>query len=319
MIPKGIDKGSNPGTAIALIGRLGGRILKNRWLYLMLLPGLIYFILFKYVPMLGIVIAFQNYQPFLGISKSEWVGLAHFERLFNDNTFWMLFRNTFMLFLMNIVFAFPVPIFLALLLNEVTVNSFKRTIQTVIYMPHFLSWVIVVSLTYILLTTEGGLVNELLETLGLEKINFMLSEQWFRPLYIMQSIWRDAGWGTIIYLAALAGIDPQLYEAAKIDGANRLRQMWHITLPSIRSVIVILLILKVGDILDLSFDHIFLMLNSMNRQVAEVFDTYVYTAGILQGQFSFSAAVGMFKSTVGLVMVVLANRLAKKFGEEGVY
>jgi putative aldouronate transport system permease protein len=292
---------------------------KHRWLYLMMIPGVLYFIIFRYLPMLGNVIAFQDYQPFLGFSGSPWVGFKHFHRLFTEDTFLVLLRNTLMLFVYGFVFAFPVPILLALMLNEVQKQFYKRFIQTVIYVPHFLSWVVVVSLSYLMLTTEGGIVNNLLESIGGNKINFMLDAGWFRPLYALQSIWHDAGWGTIIYLAAIAGVDTSLYEAAQIDGASRLRQIWHITLPGIRNVVVILLILKVGDIMDLSFDHVYLMSNSMNRGVADVFDTYVYNVGILGGQFSYSTAVGLFKSVAGLIMVFLANRVAKKFGEEGIW
>ncbi len=285
----------------------------------MILPGFIFFVLFKYLPMWGLIIAFQNYQPFLGIRGSEWVGLEHFQRLFEEPTFWMLFRNTIILFGLNLLFVFPVPILLALMLNEVRSKTFQRSIQTLIYIPHFMSWVIIVSLTYVLFTTQGGLINEGLASMGFSKFSFLTSPDWFRPMYVLQVIWRESGWGTIIYLAAIAAVDPQLYEAAKMDGAGRLGQLWHVTLPAIRSTIIVLLILKVGDVLELGFDHIFLMLNAMNREVAEIFDTYVYTAGLRQGQFSYSAAVGLFKAGVGLVMVVFANWLAKKYGEEGIY
>ncbi|WP_127588621.1 ABC transporter permease [Paenibacillus koleovorans] len=298
---------------------LWNRLLKNRYLYLMILPGFIFFVLFKYLPMWGLIIAFQNYQPFLGIRGSEWVGLEHFQRLFEEPTFWMLFRNTIILFGLNLLFVFPVPILLALMLNEVRSKTFQRSIQTLIYIPHFMSWVIIVSLTYVLFTTQGGLINEGLASMGFSKFSFLTSPDWFRPMYVLQVIWRESGWGTIIYLAAIAAVDPQLYEAAKMDGAGRLGQLWHVTLPAIRSTIIVLLILKVGDVLELGFDHIFLMLNAMNREVAEIFDTYVYTAGLRQGQFSYSAAVGLFKAGVGLVMVVFANWLAKKYGEEGIY
>jgi putative aldouronate transport system permease protein len=192
-------------------------------------------------------------------------------------------------------------------------------VQTLIYVPHFMSWVIIVSITFVMLSMDRGIINELLVMMGFEKINFLLSNEWFRPMYILQVIWREAGWGTIIYLAAMAAIDPQLYEAARMDGAGRFRQIWHITLPSIRSVIVVLLLLKIGDVLELGFEHIYLLLNSMNREVAEIFDTYVYTAGLKQGQYSFSTAVGFFKSVVGLILVMIANWLAKKAGEEGIY
>ncbi|MFS3914533.1 ABC transporter permease [Bacillus australimaris] len=299
--------------------RLLNQLLSQKFLYLMILPGLIYFLVFKYVPMWGLIIAFQDYQPFLGILGSDWVGFKHFIRLFTEPTFFILLKNTLILFAMNVVIFFPIPILLALLLNEVRLALFKKFVQTMIYIPHFMSWVIVVSLSFVLLTVDGGLINELIAFFGGEKINFLLSQEWFRPMYILQVIWREAGWSTIIYLAAITAVDPQLYEAAKMDGAGRLRQMWHITLPAIKSVIVVLLILKIGDTLELGFEHVYLLLNATNREVAEIFDTYVYTAGLKQGQFSYSTAVGLFKAAVGLILVMMANRLAKKFGEEGIY
>ncbi len=292
---------------------------KHGALYLMILPGILYFVIFKYLPMFGLVIAFQDYKPYQGILGSEWVGFAHFEKLFAEPVFLDLLGNTLILFGMNLVFFFPVPIILALMLNEVRQQAFKRIVQTMVYIPHFMSWVIIVSISFVMLSMDRGLINELLVALGLGKINFLMSPEWFRPMYILQIIWREAGWGTIIYLAAMASIDPQQYEAARIDGASRLRQMWHITLPAIRSVIVVLLLLKIGDVLEVGFEHIFLLLNAMNREVGEVFDTYVYVAGLQQGQFSYSAAVGFFKSFVGLALVVTANWLSKKFGEEGIY
>ncbi|SFS92468.1 sugar ABC transporter permease [Paenibacillus sp. 453mf] len=299
--------------------RLRKRIWKNKWIYVMLLPGILYFLIFKYLPMYGLIISFQDYKPFKGILGSEWVGFEHFARLFNEPDFLNILTNTLILFGLNLLFYFPVPIILALMLNEVRNSFFKKTFQTLVYLPHFMSWVIIVSIGYVMLTMDGGIVNELLVYFGFEKINFLLSTEWFRPTYIIQVIWREAGWGTIVYLAAIASVDPQLYEAAKMDGANRLRQIWHITLPAIRSVIIILLILKIGDVLELGFEHVYLLLNSMNREVAEIIDTYVYTAAMKQGQFSYSTAIGFFKSFVGLVLVMIANKLAKKMGEEGVY
>ncbi|GAK42467.1 sugar ABC transporter permease [Paenibacillus urinalis] len=299
--------------------RLRKRIWKNKWIYVMLLPGILYFLIFKYLPMYGLVISFQDYKPFKGILGSEWVGFEHFARLFNEPDFLNILTNTLILFGLNLLFYFPVPIILALMLNEVRNSFFKKTFQTLVYLPHFMSWVIIVSIGYVMLTMDGGIVNELLVFFGFEKINFLLSTEWFRPTYIIQVIWREAGWGTIVYLAAIASVDPQLYEAARMDGANRLRQIWHITLPAIRSVIIILLILKIGDVLELGFEHVYLLLNSMNREVAEIIDTYVYTAAMKQGQFSYSTAIGFFKSFVGLILVMVANKLAKKMGEEGVY
>lgn len=294
-------------------------IVRDRWLYFILFPGILYFIIFKYVPMFGLLMAFEDYKPHLGFMNSSWVGLKHFERFFSEPQFWMLFRNTILLAIYNLVFFFPLPIVLALMLNEVRIGIFKRFAQTLLYLPHFVSWVVAVGIFYVLFTTEGGVVNELIQKMGVEKIPFMLSEDWFRPMIISQSIWKEAGWGTIIFLAALSGVDLQLYEAARMDGAGRWRQLWHITLPAIRSTIVILFILRLGSFLDTGFEHIFLMLNSMNREVGEVFDTFVYMKGLTQGQYSYSAAVGMFKSLVGLVLVLGSNWIAKKFGEEGVY
>jgi putative aldouronate transport system permease protein len=295
------------------------RVIRNRQMYLMILPGLIYFIVFKYVPMWGLLISFQNYIPNLGVLGSEWVGFDNFHRLFTDPDFWGIFRNTFVLFLLNIVFFTPVPVILAIMINEVANPVFKRIVQTVVYIPHFLSWVIVVSISFVMLTADGGIVNELLKSFGFKEINFLLDPNWSRPLYVLQVIWREAGWGTIVYLAAIASIDPQLYEAARMDGAGRFRQMWHITFPAIRSVVIVLLILRIGSVIDNSFDHVFLLVNSMNREVMDIFDTYVYTAGVQQGQYSYTTAVGFFKSFIGLLLVVSSNWLAKKFGEEGVY
>lgn len=294
------------------------RMLRNRWLYLMLLPGVLYFLIFKYVPMYGVLIAFKNYQPFLGFWDSQWVGMKHFDRFFGDPLFWKLLKNTFILALYNIIFFFPLPIVIALMLNELRVELFKRTIQTIVYIPHFMSWVVIVSIVYLFFTTEGGLINEGIKFLGGEKINFLLSQDWFRTFITAEVIWKETGWGTIIFLAALAGVDPGQYEAARIDGANRMQQMIHITLPAIRSTIVILLILRLGHFLDTGFEQIWLMLNAMNRDVGEVFDTYVYATGISEGQYSYSTAVGLFKSIVGLVLVAASNYFAKKMGEEGI-
>ena len=294
------------------------RFIRNRWLYIMMLPGILYFIIFKYIPMYGVLLAFKNYQPYLGFLKSEWVGMKHFDRFFGDPLFWMLLKNTFILATYNIVFFFPLPIILALLLNEVRVQAYKKWIQTLVYIPHFMSWVVIVSIAYLFFTTEGGLVNEAIAAMGGEKIQFLLSPGWFRTFITGEVMWKETGWGTIIFLAALAGVDTQLYEAARMDGAGRMRQLWHITLPAIRATIIILLILRLGNFLDTGFEQIWLMLNSLNREVGEVFDTYVYTTGIGQGQYSYSTAVGLFKSIVGLVLVFGANSMAKRFGEEGI-
>jgi putative aldouronate transport system permease protein len=269
--------------------------------------------------MWGVLIAFQDYQPFLGFLGSKWVGLKHFNTFMESPLFWDLFNNTLILSFYNMVFFFPLPIIISLLLNEIRKEVYKRFVQTLIYIPHFISWVVVVGIAYIFLTTEGGIINDLIAKLGGTKINFLLSLDWFRTLITVEMIWKETGWGTIIFLAALSGVDPTLYEAAKIDGASRWHQLWHVTLPAVRSTIVILLILRLGSFLDTGFEQIFLMLNALNREVGEVFDTYVYTNGIQQGKFSFSTAVGLFKSLVGLVLVVASNYLAKKSGDDGIY
>ncbi len=203
------------------------RIKKNKLIYLMILPGIIYFIIYKYIPMYGLIISFQDYKPYLGITGSEWVGFAHFERLFTSSDFWMIFKNTLVLFALQILVYFPIPIIISLMLNEVKNAFFKRGVQTIIYIPHFMSWVVIVSISYVMLTLDGGIINSVinsvLESLGFNKINFLLSSEWFRPMYILQVIWREAGWGTIIFLAAITAVDPQLYEAAKMDGANPCR------------------------------------------------------------------------------------------------
>ncbi|WP_304502056.1 sugar ABC transporter permease [Brachybacterium sp. FME24] len=298
---------------------LGTILWRYRALYLMALPGIVYFLVFKYLPMGGLIIAFQDYKPFLGIMDSPWVGFEHFVRLFTQDTFFMLLRNTLVLSLLLMAISFPVPIILALLLNELRGKFFKRSVQTIIYLPHFMSWVIVVSLFYVMLTTDGGALNNLIVSLGGEPVGFLTDPDWLRPMYIFQHVWRTAGWGTIVYLAALTAVDMSLYEAAEIDGANRWKQTWHITLPAIRATIIVLFILSIGDFLELGFEHMFLLLNSMNRDVGEIFDTFVYTAGIQNGQFGFATAVGLFKGLVGLILVIGMNSLAKRLGEEGVY
>ena len=296
-----------------------GRLVKDRWLYIMLIPGVVFFLVFKYGPMLGLVSAFQDYQPFLGFLKSPWVGLKHFRRFFSEPAFFQLLRNTIILAFYNIVFYFPLPIIISLLLNEIRKSWFKRTVQTLIYIPHFLSWVVIASLTYTILNGDSGVVNNLIIAHGGSKINFLSSESYFRPLITGQVMWKDTGWGTIIFLAALAGVNPELYQAAEIDGANRWHQLLNITLPAIKSTIVTLLILRLGNFLDSGFEQIFLMINPLNQNVGDVFDTYVYTMGISNGQLSYTSAVGMFKSISSLVLVLLANYTAKKLGEEGIY
>ena len=243
----------------------------------------------------------------------------HFKNFFAGQDFGKLLMNTLAISFLNLIFYFPMPIIIALFLNEIKHPLYKKTIQTLVYIPHFVSMVVVASLTYTLLNEGDGIVNQVIETLTGKTIPFLSTPKYFRPMIIGQSIWKETGYGTIIFLAALAGVDIQLYEAAKVDGAGRWKQMWHITLPSIKGTIIVMLILRVGSILNTGFEQIYLMTNSLNRSVADVFDTFVYRVGITQGSFSYSTAVGLFKGIVGTVMVLSTNWFAKKMGESGIY
>lgn len=295
------------------------RFRKDWVLYLMLLPGLLYFLIFKYGPMFGLVTAFQDYNAMLGWFGSEFVGLKHFKRLFADPKFFQIFRNTLVLAFFNIVVYFPLPIILALLINEVKFGKYKNLVQSVLYLPHFVSWVVVAGICMTLFSAESGALTESVSSLFGREVRVLSEEGFFPALITGQVIWKECGWGTIIFLAALTGVDMQLYEAAKVDGANRWQQMLHITLPAIKATIITLLILRMGSFLNTGFEQIFLMLNSMNRGVGEVFDTYVYQTAMTNGKISYGSAVGLFKSVVCLILVIGANRIAKKAGEEGVY
>ncbi|REE81541.1 carbohydrate ABC transporter membrane protein 1 (CUT1 family) [Paenibacillus taihuensis] len=301
------------------IASVAGKLWNERYLYLLLLPGLLYFIIYRYVPMLGNVIAFQDFSPFQGFLHSDWVGLKHFKKVFEDREVIRVIWNTLYLSFLQIAFAFPVSIALSLMLNEVRGERYKRVVQSLVYLPHFLSWVVVAGIVTVMLKSDG-IVNHFLQTgFGIPAIPFLTAPHWFMPLIVLEVIWKESGWGTIIFLAALAGVNPHLYEAAVVDGANKWRQIWHITLPSIRSTIIILLILRLGSVLDVGFEQIFLMLNPLNKEIGDVLDTYVYYKGIQNSDFSFATAVGLFKSLVGLILIVGANKLAKRFGEEGIY
>jgi putative aldouronate transport system permease protein len=291
---------------------------QEKYLYVLALPGLLYFIIFKYIPLWGLSLAFTEYSPYLGLFKSEWVGLKHFQSFFANPDFWLLFRNTLAISFLNITLFFPMPIIIALLLNELKNVTFKKWVQTAIYLPHFLSWVVIVGICFLTLS-GSGIINKLAVDSGGQAINFLTNPQTFWGMLTAQTIWKETGWGTIIFLAALASINPELYEAAKIDGANRWKQMLHVTIPGIKGTVIILLILRLGQVLDIGFEHIYLMSSSAVTEVADVFDTYAYRVGIQNGRFSFATAVGIFKSVVGLILVLLANRAAKKLGEEGVY
>lgn len=298
----------------------GRYMLQHRWLYFMLIPGALYFILFRYIPMGGLIIAFKEYSPFKGMWGSPWVGFGQFVKFFSANDFSKLLTNTLGISLLQLVLYFPAPIILSLFLNEVRHSGYKRVVQTLVYIPHFVSWVIVASLTYQLFNVSDGVFNVIYKAIsGGQTFDILSNPSTFWGLIVGQDIWRETGYGTIVFLAALAGVDQELYEAARVDGAGRWRLMWHITLPAIRGTIIMMLILRVGGIMNTGYEQIFLMRNDLNLAKAEVFDTYIFTKGIKSGQYSFTAAAGMFKSVVGMVLVLLSDRIAKLFGESGLY
>lgn len=292
---------------------------KFRALYLISVPGILYFIIFKYVPLFGSVIAFQDYNIFSGITGSEWVGLEHFRRMFAHYDFIRVLKNTLLIGLYDLVLAFPAPIVLALLLNELRVVVYKRLLQTIVYMPHFLSWVIVSGIAVGILSPSTGAINQFIGWLGFDHIYFLGEESWIRTVLISSGIWRDSGYGTIIYLAALAGINPDLYEAAEVDGASRWRQSISITLPSLLPTIMILFLLHIGKFLDFGFERVIVFLNPLNRENGEILDTYIYQAGLLDQQFSYSTAIGLFKALVGLFLIATGNILSKKTTGESLY
>ncbi|MNZ83014.1 putative multiple-sugar transport system permease YteP [compost metagenome] len=286
----------------------------------MLLPVIAFYVLFKYTPMAGEIIAFKNYRIVEGIWGSEWVGFRHFEMLFESLDFWRIVRNTLLLNVYSLVFGFPVPILLALLLNEVGKEWYKRTVQNLLYLPHFISWVVLGGIVIALLSPSTGIVNiVLVKVFGIDPIYFMADSDWWPVVYTVSGIWRDAGWGTILYLAAMASIDSQLYEAAKIDGASKLRQMWHVTLPGIRSTIAILLILRMGHMMDVGLEQTLVLQNQSVLDVADVISTYVYRVGLQNMNYSYTTALGLFQSIIGLALVISVNQLIRRFGERGLW
>lgn len=292
---------------------------RHFWLYLFLIPGMLHLFLFRYKPMYGLVIAFTNYSPVKGIWGSEWVGLEHFKVLFNSARFTTVLTNSIVTSVLRLLWGFPMPILLALLLNEMKNQKYKRVMQTVLYLPHFISWVVVISIVTGFLSLSNGIINELIVMAGGEKIAFLAEPGWFRPVLIISEIWKECGWGTVIYMAALAGIDVSLYEAAIVDGANRWQRCWYITVPCILSTVTIMLIMRMGSVLNNGFEQIWLLQNSVNKEVAQVLETYSYELGLQQGRYSFATAIGFFQSVVGCVMVFLSNFLSRKAGGDGLW
>ncbi|WP_240472986.1 ABC transporter permease [Paenibacillus sanguinis] len=283
----------------------------------MVLPALLFILVFSYIPMYGVLMAFQDYNIFTGFMASPWVGLKHFEMFFHAPEFWSVIRNTVVISLLKLFIGFPAPILLALMLNEVHNRVFKRTIQTISYLPHFISWVIVSGFVTSLLSTDNGSFNMLLQQLNLidEPINFLSIPEYFWTILVTTGVWKEIGFSSIVYLAAIAGVDPQLYEAAAMDGASRLRQMFSITLPSILPVIIIFLILNIGNLLNAGFEDILLLgANPVLRDVADVIDTYVYRVGIQNNRYSYATAVGLFKGVLSVALLAGANYAARRSG-----
>ena len=291
--------------------KLSTRIWKHRDYYLMLLPALVYIILFNYVPMYGLQIAFKDYRVSLGITGSKWVGFKHFITFFNSFNFWDLLTNTLTLSLYRLLVGFPIPIFVALVINEFK-GRYKQTIQTILYAPHFLSIVVIAGMIRVMFSMSNGVVNHIIEALGGEPIYFMASEEWFRHLYVWSGIWQEMGWAAIIYIAALAGVDPGLHEAASIDGATRLQRVIHINIPTILPTIIITLILNVGQLISIGHEKVFLLQTELNINASEVISTYVYKKGIINTNYSFSAAVGMFNNVTNVILLIVANQISKR-------
>jgi putative aldouronate transport system permease protein len=296
-----------------------GYLWYHRYIYLLLVPAIIYYVTFHYLPMYGATIAFKNFNIMKGILRSPWAGLKYFEVIFALDKFWKVLRNTITISLLRIAFGFPVPIVAALLLNEMRSVAVKRTIQTLIYLPHFISWVILGGILVNLLSVSGGAVNQMIIRISGEPIGFLTDPKYFRGTIITSMIWKEYGWGTVLYLATLAGIPPELYESAAIDGASRLQRVWHITLPHLVGVISVLLILRIGRMMQAGFEQIFVLYHPAVYSVIDILDTYVYRIGLADGKFSQATAVGLFRSTVNFLLLITANKIAKSAGQHGIY
>lgn len=294
------------------------RMLKYRWQYVMILPAVVLLFLFNYIPMAGIQIAFKDFAIGSTIWGSSWIGLENFSFI-HDEQFWKVVKNTLYISVLKFIFGFPMPILLALMINEVKNSKFKRFVQSVSYLPHFFSWIVVAYILQSFLTLDGGLANDLIARMGGDPIFFLGSTEWFRPMIVSSGLWKEVGWNTILYLAAISTIDPQLYEAAKVEGAGKLAQIRHITLPGILPTIAIVLILSIPSLITVGMDQIYPMMNSANQEVADVLDTYVLRNGLQQGYFGMATAVGLVSSVISLILVLGTNSASKKINGEGLW
>lgn len=292
---------------------------RNFWLYLFLVPGLIFFLVFCYAPMYGVSIAFQEYSPVLSFSGSPWVGWKNFEYLFTSENFLKVFGNSLTISLLRLAWGFPAPILLAVLINEVKLQRFKKASQTILYLPHFISWVVLSGMIINLLSPSSGALNYLIELFGGEKHAFLQDPACFRTILVASDIWKEAGWGTIVYLAAISGIDSEMYEAARIDGAGMLQKIIYVTIPNLTPTIVVLFILRLGSILRNGFEQIFMLYSPVVYDVADVFETYTYRMAMVEGRFSFATAIGLFQSVVGLILVFSTNKISQRIGGNGLW
>lgn len=316
---KVIGKKKKPSTCPQSQGSTLKYIWRHKYLYLMLVPALLYYLIFCYFPMYGASIAFKDFNAMLGIIKSPWVGFDVFKELFQLDKFYSVFWNTIRISLVRLIFGFPFPIIVALMLNELRDGKFKRIVQTSIYIPNFISWVVVGGILTNLLSMDSGIINALIKALGFEPIGFLTDERFFVPTMVVSMIWKTFGWNTIIYLAAMSSIDPQLYEAATVDGANRWQKLWNVTMPCIRSTIIVVLITRIGGLMQAGFEQIFVLYHPSVYGTADIIDTYVYRLGLQDGKFEMATAVGLFKSVVNFLLLIIANKAARMAGEEGIY
>ncbi len=299
--------------------RLWRRIWAGRYLYLMFLPVFLYYVIFRYGPMLGLSIAFKDYNAYLGFEKSPWVGFKYFQQFFNSIYLWRLVRNTLLINLYDLLFNFPAAIVLALLLNEVQNRRFKKTVQTITYMPYFISSVVIASMVVQFLSPSSGIVNNIIAAMGGERQYFMVQPESFRTIYTLMNLWKNVGWNSIIFLAAISGINGELYEACRVDGGGHLRQTWHITLPGIASTIVIMLIMRLGHVLDAGYETILLLQSNPILETSDVIGTYVYRRGLKGGEYSYATAVNMFQSVIGFAMVIIANWLSRRYSDTSLW
>lgn len=292
-------------------------IKRDRWLYLMLVPVIAYYFIFKYIPMYGVTIAFKDFNMFKGISESEWVGLDVFKKIFAEPLFLSAVKNTLVLNILTLLINFPLTIILSLMINEITNLKFKKISQSLLYLPHFVSWVVVAGIVTNLFSANGGSINNMLGVIGIGPIPFLSSEKWWIFTYVVSNIWKEIGWGTILYLAALTGVDENLYEAAYIDGASKMQRIWYITLPSIKPVIVMMLILSLSRMMNIGLDAPLLLGNTKVTAVSEVISTYVYKIGLQKAQYSMATAVGLFQSVINIIMLLVVDKFSKVMGEDG--